>query len=113
MVDLCRDSGKPERAPLSSRCSIGSRLGSARASTTLTLGSASVLDTHRPDGPDHYGEGLLTEMVGRPLCFDRLSINVGEGMEVSGEVDFVCHIQDVFCSTFYSYSMRKGEMFLD
>ena len=46
-----------------------SRLGSARASTALTLGSASVLGYHRPDGPDHYGEGLLTEMVGRPLWF--------------------------------------------
>ena len=89
MVDLCRDSGKPERVLLSSRCSIGSRLGSARASTALTLGSASVLDTHRPDGPDHYGKGLLTEMVGRPLCFDRLSINVGEGIK---KFRFGCNI---------------------
>ena len=44
-----------------------SRLGSARASTALTLGSASVLDTHRPYRPDHYNEGLLTEEVSRPF----------------------------------------------
>ena len=44
------------------------RLGSARASTALTLGSASVLDSHRPYRPDCYGKGLLPEEVSRPFC---------------------------------------------
>ena len=44
------------------------RLGSARASTALTLGSASVLDTHRPYRRDCYGKGLLTLKVSRPFC---------------------------------------------
>ena len=43
------------------------RLGSARASTALTLGSASVLDSHRPYRPDYYNEGLHTEEVSRPF----------------------------------------------
>ena len=51
------------------------RLGSARASTALTLGSASVLDSHRPYRPDHYGKGLLPKEVSRPFW-------VGEGIKV-------------------------------
>ena len=43
------------------------RLGSARASTALTLGSASVLDTHRPYRPDNHGKALSAS-VGRAFA---------------------------------------------
>ena len=36
-----------------------------------------MLDTHRPNWPDHYGEGLLTLKVSRPFV-------LGEGINCEG-----------------------------
>ena len=48
-----------------------------------------MLDYHRPDGPDHYGEGLLTEMVGRPFVLGEGINCEGFGKSCDAGVDFV------------------------